>query len=98
MPFPSEHSARLQDPGKFDPKSFRRTNGGTIFGRITVPKSVGIIWGKLKGSSAPHQMPMPTSLRFNKSKWTVTQAKQWLKDNKILDNIKEFEPAKKDTN
>jgi hypothetical protein len=94
MPLPSEHSARLQSPDKFDPKSFRRTAGGTIFGSIKVPSSVGIIWGKLKGKAAPHQMPMPTSLRFDKTKWTVSAAKDWLKKNKLDDNVKLFEPAK----
>jgi len=93
MPYPSEHAARLQSPDKFDPKSYRRTAGGTIFGRIKVPASVGIIWGKLKGKSGPNDMPIPQALRFDKTKWTVAQAKDWLKQNKLDDNVMSFEPA-----
>ena len=96
MPLPSEHSARFQNPAKFALDSIRRTAGGTIFGSIKVPKSIGIIWGKLKGKDAPHQMPMPMSLRFEKTKWTVAQAKTWLKDNKLDDNVLRFESAKED--
>jgi hypothetical protein len=92
MPFPNEHSARLRNPGDFDPDTFRRTKGGTIYGKIKVPQTVGIIWGKLKGSSAPEDMPIPQTLRFLKDSWSAAEAKVWLKTN----NIKyiSFEPAK----
>ncbi len=94
MPYENEHSARLKSPGDFDPKTFRRTAGGTIYGSIKVPASIGIIWGKLKGSAKPSDMPIPQSLRFAKDKWTVAQAKKWLKDNKVKYLI--FEPAKEE--
>ena len=92
MPFPNEHSARLRNPGDFDPDTFRRTKGGTIYGKIKVPQTVGIIWGKLKGSSAPEDMPIPQTLRFLKDSWSAAEAKAWLKAN----NVKyiSFEPAK----
>ena len=94
MPYANEHSARLQDPGKFDPKTFRRTNGGTIYGKIKIPSSISIIWAKLKSHNKPTDNPLPQALRFSVSKWTVDQAKKWLKDN----NIKYigFEPAEKE--
>jgi HK97 family phage prohead protease len=91
MPFENEHAARLKDPKGFDPKAFRRTNGGKIFGNIDVPKSIGIIWGKLKGKSKPGDPPITQSLRFASKSWTVTAAKKWLKDHKIKYIL--FEPA-----
>lgn len=83
MPFPNEHSARLRNPGDFDPDTFRRTKGGTIYGKIKVPQTVGIIWAKLKGSSAPEDMPIPQSLRFSIRSWDESEAKAWLKTNNV---------------
>lgn len=93
MPFPNEHSARLRDPNDFSEKTFRRVDGGTIFGSVTVPKSIAIIWAKLKGSDSPSDNPLPQALRFNISNWTAEQAKQWLKNNELDDNVILFEPA-----
>lgn len=93
MPYPNEHSARLKNPKDFEPKSFRRTNGGTIYGKIKVPKTIAIIWAKLKGKSKPSDPPLPQALRFPTKSWTVQKAKKWLKDNKI--KYQSFEPAKK---
>ena len=93
-PYPNEHAARLKEPGGFDDDSFRRTKGGTIYGSIKVPKTVGIIWGKLKGSAKPSDNPIPQSLRFPVDDWTQAEAKKWLKDNNI-DYIK-FEAAKEE--
>ncbi len=94
MPMSIEHSARLKAPGGFDPDSFRRTKGGTIHGSVKVPTSVGIIWAKLKGHSAPSDPPIPQALRFPKSTWTVEKAKSWLSSH----NVKyiSFEPGKKE--
>lgn len=91
MPYPGEHSARLKDPKDFDPKSFRRTNGGKIYGKIKVPKTIAIIWGKLKGKSKPSDMPIPQALRFPTKSWTADKAKKWLKDNNV--KYQKFEPA-----
>lgn len=94
MPYPNEHSARLRDPGDFDPKTFRRTNGGALFGRIKVPVTIGVIWGKLKGSVKSNDPPLVQALRFPIKNWTAAAARKWLKDN----NVKAiaFEEAKKE--
>ena len=95
MPYPNEHSARLRAPGGFSKKktAWGRTKGGKIYGRIIVPSSVSIIWGKLKGKDKPGDMPLPQALRFPKASWTAATARKWLKDN----NVKyiKFEPAAK---
>lgn len=93
MPYENEHSARLKDPKDFEPKSFRRTNGGTIYGKIKVPKTIAIIWAKLKGKSKPKDPVIPQALRFPTKSWSVDKAKKWLKDNKV--KYQKFEPAKK---
>ena len=92
-PYPNEHSARLQDPDKFDPDTFRRKSDGTIYGKIKVPETVDVIWGKLKGHSKPSDNPIPQALRFPTKDWTVAEAKKWLKDNNV--EYIDFEPAKK---
>lgn len=93
MPYPNEHSFRLKDPALFAKGTFKRTAGGTIYGKIKVPKTIGIIWGKLKGKAKPSDMPIPQALRFSVKSWTVAKAKKWMKDN----NVKyiKFEPAVK---
>jgi hypothetical protein len=91
MPYPNEHAARLRSPDDFDPDSFRRTAGGRIFNRVDVPSSVGIIWGKLKGSSKPSDPPIVQALRFPTKNWTASAAKGWLRTNKIKYIL--FEPA-----
>lgn len=95
MPFPNEHSARLQPPGKFDKDAYRRAKGGKLYGKITVPSTISIIWGKYKGKSAPSDPPIPQSLRFDKSKWTTAQMRKWLSDNKV--KTTKIEPAKQTT-
>jgi len=92
-PYPNEHSARLKDPASFDPDSFRRKNDGTIYGKIKVPSTVAVIWGKLKGSSDPEDNPIPQALRFPVKNWTVAEAKAWLKENNV--KYQKFEPASK---
>lgn len=83
MPYPNEHSARLKEPNSFDPKTFRRVSGGTIYGSIKVPKTISIIWGKLKTANKPKDNPIPQALRFPVKNWTAEKAKKWLKDNKV---------------
>jgi hypothetical protein len=92
MPYLNEHAAPLRNKNDFSKKAWKRTNGGTIYGRIKVPTTVGIIWGKLKGKDKPADPVLPQSLRFNKKSWSVAKAKQWLKKNNIK-NIG-FEKAK----
>lgn len=90
-PYPNEHAARLRDPDDFDPDTFRRTQGGTIYGKLKVPATISIIWGKLKDSSAESDPPIPQALRFPTKDWTVEEAKSWLKDNSV--KAISFEPA-----
>lgn len=90
-PYPNEHSARLKDPKLFDPKTYRRKKDGTIYGKIKVPNTISVIWGKLKEHNQPADNPIPQALRFPKENWTVAQAKKWLKDNNV--KFIGFEPA-----
>ena len=89
-PYPGEHSVRIKPPGAFDPDTFRRTAGGTIYGSKKVPASVGIIWAKVK----PEDQPQPQALRFSVNSWTEATAKKWLADNNIKFSL--FEPASKE--
>ena len=81
MPFPGEHSCRLEDPKQYD--EFRRSNDKfgngihAIFGIKTKPKRVSEL----------------QAIRFSKDKHTVVEAKKWLKDHKYT--CIKFEPAKK---
>jgi len=92
-PYPNEHSARIKSPGLFNPDTFRRKKDGTIYGTKKVPNTAAVIWGKLKGSDAPSDNPIPQAIRFPTTDWTVAQAKNWLKDNNV--KYEKFEPAEK---
>jgi hypothetical protein len=77
MPFPNEHAARLTSPDKYI--RFRRDNdkGGS---------GVDFIFGVTKDGTAELQ-----AIRFDKTKFTVDQARAWLKDHKHTAIL--FEPA-----
>lgn len=77
MPFPNEHAARLKDPGKF--KRFRRqkNKGG---------QGVDFIFGV-----TPEGKTEVQAVRFAKTKFTVPEAKKWLKEHKMKSIM--FEPA-----
>jgi len=92
-PYPNEHSARLQEPDKFNPDTFRRTPDGTIYGSKKVPATADVIWGKLKGHDKPSDNPIPQAIRFPIKNWTADEAKKWLKDNNIT--FISFEAASK---
>jgi len=53
------------------------------------------VWGKLKGHAKPSDPPIPQALRFPVKYWTATEAKKWLKDNKV--KYVRFEPAAEKT-
>ena len=93
MPFPNEHRARLQDPKKFDTKTFRRSTGGKLYGKIVVPKTIAIIVAKLKAHNKPKDYPLAQALAFPTKNWTADKAKAWLKTNKVT--YIRFEPASK---
>jgi hypothetical protein len=78
MPYPNEHAARVKDPAKFQKDSFKRKS---------ISAGVNIIIGKLDGETT-----MTTqAYRFDKNKFTVSEAKKWLKDNNV--DYMSFEPA-----
>lgn len=79
MPYPTEHAARIDDPKKYD--KIRRDPDPNKFG-----KGVAVIWGVLKDGTTEVQ-----ALRFDSSKFTVAEAKEWLKDHDYTPI--EFEPA-----
>lgn len=70
-PFPGEHAARVNNPDKY--KKIRRQNNK--FG-----KSIHVIWGIRPDSSAEVQ-----SIRFDKTLFTIAQAKTWLKENEYTE-------------
>lgn len=68
MPFKTEHSARVKDPSLFVKDSFRRKN---------ISIGIDIIVGKLK--SKPTGGMVVQSYRFDASKFTSQEAKDWMK-------------------
>ncbi len=90
-PYPNEHAARLRQPNTFAENAtwqdgskgkFRRTTVKSFQGK-SAPKSIDVIWGKLKGKAGKGDPPIPQAIRFKISNWTSTQAKKWLDDNDI---------------
>jgi hypothetical protein len=77
VPFPNEHSARVNDPGKYD--KIRRENDK--FG-----SGIHVIWGVAGEGKAEVQ-----AIRFSKDKFTAEEAKAWLKDHEH--SYKSFEAA-----
>lgn len=68
MPYSNEHAARLIEPEKFDPDSFRRENDK--FG-----EGIHAIFGKLKGEDS---MTLQ-AIRFDADKFSTEEARRWLK-------------------
>jgi len=77
------HVAELRWPDAFDPASFHGTDGGRIFGRVDVPGSVRIVWGKLKRQARPSALPIPQALLFSAAHWMAETAWQWLADHGV---------------
>lgn len=77
-PYPSEHAARLRDPGQYD--RFRRRNNGGGTG-------VDFIFGINDGEDGAELQ----SIRFKLSEFTAAEARQWLEDNDY--EALEFEEA-----
>jgi len=65
MPYPNEHSARINSPGKYD--HIRRKNDE--FG-----SGIDVIFG-IKGGKSEVQ-----AIRFDKNKFTPAKAKEWLRE------------------
>ena len=68
MPYPQEHSARLENPDKYD--DFRRENN-------KLGDGIHVIWG-IKGDTTEMQ-----AIRFDKDKYTAAEAKEWLQEHDI---------------
>lgn len=90
-PYPNEHAARLINPNR-ERIRVRRTNGsgdGTVQG-IKVPATIAVIWYIIKTADGK-VAPIAQALRFPIKNWTESEARKWLKDNKIKYIL--FEPA-----
>jgi HK97 family phage major capsid protein len=80
-PYPNEHAARIKDPDEFD--DFRRMKDQMADG---VDSIIGLNMTNGNVDSSEIQ-----SLRFDKLKWSVDDAKAWLDEHDF--NVIEFEPA-----
>ncbi|MEW6613932.1 MAG: hypothetical protein AB1401_00450 [Thermodesulfobacteriota bacterium] len=83
MPYPNEHSARIEDPSNFKKDSFRTKE---------IAPGVTIIIAKRTGDKNGSMITQ--AYRFDKTKFTVKQAKDWLKKYKVKYIM--FEPAKEE--
>jgi hypothetical protein len=77
-PFPNEHACRLEDPDKYI--RFRREND-------KFKKGIHAIWG-VQGGDKPVELQ---ALRFDKEKFTASDARAWLKEHEYKCTL--FEPA-----
>jgi len=75
-PYPNEHAARINDPDKYE--DFRRVND-------ELGDGIDVIYGLLASGGEIQ------SIRFDKLKWSVDDAKSWLDENDYT--VIEFEPA-----
>jgi len=81
-PYPNEHSARIREPEDFDDSTFRSKD---------VETGIRIIIGKLKGATGEDDPMVIQAYRFDDQKFTVSEAKKWLKDHDI--KYIKFEPS-----
>ena len=80
MPYPNFHAARMRDPGDFEQLRTKAITDG-----------ITIIVGRLKGEKTTTAQ----AYRFEKDKFTASEAKGWLKDHDLKEMT--FEAAKKET-
>jgi hypothetical protein len=81
MPYPSEHAARMADPGEFDPKSFRRKQ---------LAPGIAAVLGR-RGEGGPMTVQ---AYRFAIEEFTPGQARVWLGQHKLEPVLfEEAEPA-----
>jgi hypothetical protein len=76
MPYPNQHAGRVADPDQFSTCRTKKLGGG-----------ISLIICKKKGSNEWKNQ----AYRFDKRKFTVDQAKKWLKDHDVKTIL--FEPA-----
>jgi len=68
MPYPNEHAARINSPGKYD--QFRRKNDA-------LGRGIDVIYGIKNGKTEIQ------AIRFDGEKFTLEQARKWLKDHNV---------------
>lgn len=83
MPLTNWHSARVRDPDDF-------LDGKDAWATVKVGPGINLITGKLK-KDGPNGPMTAQSYRFDMSKFTVDQTKEWLKKHKIKTIL--FEPG-----
>lgn len=91
IPYPNEHAAPVRNSGDFK-------TGQDNWASKKITDGVRIITGRLKNPPKgrdPDSMVTQT-YRFDKTKFTATQAKKWLKDNNV--KYLKFEEASKEKN
>lgn len=81
MPYPTEHAARVQDPGDFLSDTLRSKD---------LAPGVRLIMGKLAKDGETGAMTAQ-SYRFDAAKFTAAEAKIWLKEHEI--EVVDFETA-----
>lgn len=84
MPLTNWHSGRVKDPDDF-------LDGDKTWATIEIKPGINLITGKLK-KDGPNGPMTAQTYRFNMDKFTVAQAKAWLKKHKIKPIS--FEPGK----
>jgi hypothetical protein len=91
MPMPNYHSGRQRDPGDFKKGAMK---DGADFDTITLGKGITAIIGKLKTPPKGSKAGATTvqTYRFDKTKFSAKQAKEWLKSHGK--NVSNFEAAK----
>ena len=90
MPYQNEHSCRLLDPNTSHIR-VRRSKNGTVQG-VKLPDTISTIWYIKKDDDGEH--PQAQALRFPVKHWSESEARAWLKKNKI--KFISFEPASKE--
>lgn len=85
MPFPNEHAARQTDPGKYD--TFRRAHPKGFPAGVDVIYGIWTTGGKKKSEIQ--------TLRFAVGRWTVAEARKWLKDHGFKTAIERASKPKK---
>jgi len=78
MPYPTEHTARVKDPGEFEPESFRRK---------PIAAGVDLVFGRPLGS----EYVVAQSYRFDAGEFTTAEAKAWLDEHGVA--VLAIEPA-----
>ena len=79
MPYPGEHACRVREPADFETGSLRSKDLG---------EGIRIILGHLRDGDEAMEIQ---AYRFDKDKYTATQARTWLQKHKVA--CKKFEPA-----